>query len=139
MTELKHFATRVSKASYWHCVMDSHNGVDVSSRGNLYIRVRVRGVREKYDKDILLFSKQGQRQFMLRDKKTQILSFFAMLIIFVTVIQCPEDSSEGVCVYRNELMMLGAAIMMGLMGMRVAARNKAKKKMDDQVKQALKD
>ena len=40
------------------------------------------------------------------------------------------------CVYRNQLMMVGAAIMMGLMGMRVASRNKHKKKINDQIRQA---
>lgn len=34
------------------------------------------------------------------------------------------------------MMMVGAAIMMGLMGMRVASRNKNKQKISDQIKRA---
>ena len=102
----------------------------------MYLRVRVKGVREKYDKDLILVSKQGQRELVFKDKKMQVMSFLAMLVIFVAVVQCPEDSSEGGCAYRNELMMVGAAIMMALMGMRVASRNKHKKKITDQIHRA---
>lgn len=136
VTELKHMASRISKASYWHCLLDNHGAMDVSSRGTIYLRLRIKGVKEKYDKDFILVSKQGQRELMLKDKKMQIMSFVAMLIIFIAVIMCPEDSCEGMCVYRNEMMMLGAAIMMGLMGMRVASRNQNKKKITEQIKRA---
>ena len=86
-------ASRTSKASYWHCLLDNHGAVDVSTRGSVYLRVRVKGVREKYDKDLILVSKQGQRELVFKDKKMQVMSFLAMLVIFVAVVQCPEDSS----------------------------------------------
>lgn len=134
MSEIKNYVSRISKQSYWHCVLDDHGSVDVSTRGTTYMKFRIKGVREKYDKDFVLFSKQGQREFMLRGKKMQILSFLAMLMIFVAVIQCPDESTEGMCLYKNQMMMGGAAIMMGLMGMRVANRNKSKKRMEEHVR-----
>ena len=90
---MKHLASRTSKGSYWHCVLDNHGAMDVSTRGSAYLRLRVKGVREKYDKDLVLVSKQGQRELVFRDKKMQVMSFVAMLIIFVAVVQCPEDST----------------------------------------------
>lgn len=90
MSELKHYASRVSKVSYWHCAIDNHNSVDVSTRGALYMRLRVTGVRDRYDKDILLVSKQGHREFMLKGKYMQVMSFLGMLLIFIAVMQCPE-------------------------------------------------
>lgn len=38
---------------------------------------------------------------MLKGKGLQILSFVAMLLIFVAVISCPKDNTEGVCYYRD--------------------------------------
>lgn len=115
--------------SYWHCGIDDHNHVGVSSRIGPYLKIRVKGVREKYDKDIVVFSHKGKRDFILKGKAMQILSFFAMLVIFISVISCGDEDVEGVCVYKNEMMIGGAAIMMGLMGMRVVNRNKNKKKL----------
>lgn len=44
LTEIKHYVSRISKESYWHCAIDDHNCVDVSARDNMYLRLRVRGV-----------------------------------------------------------------------------------------------
>ena len=41
--------------------------------------------------------------------------------------------------YKNEMMIGGAAIMMGLMGVRIATRNKNKKQLDAKIKKLEKD
>ena len=64
---------------------------------------------------------------MIKGKWLQLLSFFSMLIIFIAVVGCDEGDKNGICSYRNELMISGAALMMGLMGMRIANRKKNKK------------
>ena len=52
----------------------------------------------------------------------------AMLLIFMAAVSCNEDDQSGICTYKNETMVAGAAIMMGLMGMRIASRKKGNKK-----------
>lgn len=61
VTELKHYVSKISKDSYWHCAIDNHGSIDVSSRMNIYMRFRIKGVREKYDKDLIVFSHQGKK------------------------------------------------------------------------------
>jgi len=92
LTELKHFVSRISKFSYWHCAFDNHSSIDVTSKDSQYLRIRIKGVREKYDKDLIIFSKQGKKEFLLKGKSVQIISFMAMLIIFLAVITCPTES-----------------------------------------------
>mgnify|MGYP006888956755 CR=1 FL=1 len=75
---------------------------------------------------------------MLRGKGLQVLSFVAMLLIFVAVISCSKDNTEGVCAYRDEMILGSAAVMMGLMGMKLVNRNKMKKKLDKKIFKALK-
>ena len=56
-----------------------------------------------------------------------------MLLIFVAVISCSKDNTEGVCAYRDEMILGSAAVMMGLMGMKLVNRNKMKKKLDKKI------
>ena len=70
---------------------------------------------------------------MLRGKGLQVLSFVAMLLIFVAVISCSKNNTEGVCAYRDEMILGSAAVMMGLMGMKLVNRNKMKKKLDKKI------
>lgn len=58
-----------------------------------------------------------------------------MLIIFITLVGCHGESDLAICSYKDEVMLASAAIMMGLMGMRVATRNKFKKKLDKKIAQ----
>lgn len=88
MKELKNIISRLSTTSYWHCGIDDHNCLGVSSKIGPYLKFRVKGVKEKYDKDIIVFSHQGKRDFILKGKSMHILSFVAMLIIFLAVISC---------------------------------------------------
>jgi hypothetical protein len=57
-----------------------------------------------------------------------------MLVIFLAVISCTGDEQEGFCVYKNEMMIGGAAVMMGLMGLRVATRASNKRKLEQKLK-----
>ncbi len=61
LSEIKHYVSRVSKESYWHCAIDDHSHVDVASQKGIYLRLRITGVKDKYDKDIILFSQKGVR------------------------------------------------------------------------------
>lgn len=54
----------------------------------------------------------------------QALSFLAMVMIFVSVVTCSPDDKEGVCQYRDEAMIGGAGLMMGLFGLKLANRKK---------------
>jgi hypothetical protein len=38
----------------------------------------------------MIFSKQGKKEFLLKGKGLQIISFIAMLTIFLAVITCPS-------------------------------------------------
>lgn len=58
-----------------------------------------------------------------------------MLLIFIAVISCPSESEEGICAHKNEMILVGAAIMMGLMGMRFMSRNKNKQKLDRRIQE----
>ena len=91
VTELKHFVSKSSKVSYWHCVFDTHFDIDVSSRQKLYLRIRIKGAKDKYDRDLIIFSHQGKRDHFFRGKKLQIVSFLAMLMIFIAMVTCSGD------------------------------------------------
>lgn len=69
----------------------------------------------------------------------QILSFLAMLVIFVAVVVCPSGASEGYCAYRDEMMVGGAGLMMALMGVKVVNRGKYKKKLDRKIAELEKE
>jgi hypothetical protein len=92
LTELKHYVSRISRDSYWHCGLDNHGSLEVSAKDNLYIKMRIKGVRDQYDKDLIVFSRQGKKEFSLKGKGLQVVSFIAMLIIFLTVMNCPSES-----------------------------------------------
>lgn len=127
LSELKNYISRVSSESYWHLAIDNHKSVEVSSK-SLYLRVRITGVKDKYDKDLIIFSKKGKKELMFKGKGIQIISFLAMLLIFISVISCPNDNQEGICIYKNEIILASAAIMMAIMGSRYMSRNKDKKR-----------
>ena len=135
VTELKHYVSRSSRLSYWHCAFDDHLDIDATSRKTLYLRLRIKGAKDKYDKDFIIFSHQGKRDSFFRGKKIQVVSFLAMLMIFVTIISCSGDDKEGICYHRDTLLVIGAAIMMGLMGLRVATRAKNKKAVEKKLKE----
>ena len=62
-----------------------------------YLKVRVSGFKDGYDKTILLFSYQGQRDNLFvqaQNKWMQILGFLAMLIIFYAVVACPSNDED---------------------------------------------
>lgn len=95
MKELKNYTTRYAKTMYWHCCIDQYKKIDVSSRSGPLLKLRIKGVNEKYDKTIILFSHQGKRDFFLslQGKKLNIISFLAMLLIFVAVLSCKEGDN----------------------------------------------
>ena len=56
----------------------------------------------------------------------QLISFIAMVMIFVSVVTCSPEDTEGVCQYRDEAMVGGAGLMMALFGLKIAQRKKKK-------------
>ncbi len=60
LTELKHYTSRITKESYWHCTLDRHQKVDVTTK-HIYLRMRIKGVKGDYDKDMIIFSQKGIR------------------------------------------------------------------------------
>ena len=58
---MKHWVSKASGVSYWHVVFDEHGKVNVSVRGSLYLKVRIQGAKDKYDKNLIIFSHQGVR------------------------------------------------------------------------------
>lgn len=82
---------------------------------------------------MVFVSHKGVREFALRGKGLQIISFLAMLTIFIAIISCPSTSETGMCVYKDQMILGGAAIMIGLLGMRMVKRNKFKKKLDSKI------
>ncbi len=101
VTEIKHYISRISKDAYWHCAIDNHDQINVSSKNSLYLKLRIKGVREKYDKDFIIFSQKGVREFALKGKGVQIISFLAMLVIFIAIVSCPSNSDTGFCSHKN--------------------------------------
>lgn len=63
---------------------------------------------------------------MITKKWMQIISFIAMVLIFVSVVSCSPDDKEGVCQYRDQSMVGGAGLMMALFGLKIAQRKKKK-------------
>ena len=57
-----------------------------------------------------------------------------MVMIFMAVISCSGDETEGICSYRDQMLIGGAAVMMGLMGVRVATRAKNKRNIEKKLK-----
>lgn len=72
---------------------------------------------------------------MVKGKGVQIISFLTMLVIFISVISCPSESEEGICSYKNEMILGSAAIMMGIMGMRFMSKGKDKKRLEKRIKE----
>lgn len=60
----------------------------------------------------------------------QLISFIAMAMIFVSVVGCSPNETEGICQYRDQTMVGGAGLMMALFGLKIA--NRKKKKPTDQ-------
>jgi len=56
----------------------------------------------------------------------QLISFIAMVLIFLSVVTCSPSDTEGVCQYRDEAMVGGAGLMMALFGLKIAQRKKNK-------------
>lgn len=80
-------------------------------------------------------SQKGVREFGLRGKGFQVVSFLAMLLIFLSVIGCTGSNPTGYCVYKDEMILGSSAVMLGLMGMKVVSRNKYKRKLDRKIAQ----
>lgn len=59
-------------------------------------------------------------------KWMQLISFIAMVLIFLSVVTCSPSDTEGVCQYRDEAMVGGAGLMMALFGLKIAQRKKNK-------------
>ena len=55
--------SRVTKHSYWHAILDDTDKVFVTQMGKMdnICKVRMTGVREGYDKTLLLFAYKGKR------------------------------------------------------------------------------
>jgi hypothetical protein len=95
------------------------------------VEIRLSGVKEGYDKTLLLFSYKGMRDswfLTAKSKWMQVLSFIGMLVIFYAIVACPSDATEGICVYKQEMTLSGAGIMMALMGIRFTQKGNKKKK-----------
>lgn len=56
----------------------------------------------------------------------QVISFIAMVMIFVSVVSCSSGETEGICQYRDQAMVGGAGLMMALFGLKIAQRKKKK-------------
>lgn len=135
MIELKNYLYRICKLTYWHCAIDEHQGVEFAGRRDAYVKFVVKGVREGYRKDLIMWSSKGIREFGWRGKNVQIISFLAMLVIFVCVIGCTGAEPTGYCLYKDEMILMSAGLMLALMGMKVVTRNKFKRKLDKKIQQ----
>lgn len=49
-----------------------------------------------------------------------------MVMIFVSVVSCNPNETEGICQYRDQTMVVGAGLMMALFGLKLANRKKKK-------------
>jgi hypothetical protein len=47
-----------------------------------------------------------------------------MVMIFISVVSCSSEDTEGFCKYRDEVMVGGAGLMMALFGLKFANRKK---------------
>ena len=56
----------------------------------------------------------------------QVISFIAMVMIFVSVVSCSSGETDGICQYRDQAMVGGAGLMMALFGLKIAQRKKKK-------------
>lgn len=103
---MKHLISRVSKHSYWHVVLDDTDSLEIShmSKMDNVCKIRIQGMKEGYDKTLLMVSYKGRRTSMFnaaKNKWIQVLSFLSMLLIFFTVTVCDSDDTEGICGYRR--------------------------------------
>jgi len=64
----------------------------------------------------------------------QVMSFIAMILVFYAVVACPSSATEGLCVYKQEMTLCGAGIMMALMGVRLSQKSSKKKKLAELTK-----
>lgn len=93
--------------------MDDTNRLFVTQMAKMsnVCRVRLTGMKEGYDKTLLLFSFQGTRGSLFmyfltyfrsaKNKWMQILSFVGMIIIFYAIVACDANETEGICAYRQ--------------------------------------
>lgn len=44
VTEIKHYISRISKDAYWHCAIDNHDQINVSSKNSLYLKLRIKKI-----------------------------------------------------------------------------------------------
>ena len=99
-------------------------------------KINISGIKGDYNKCLLVFSCKGERDNVLKyilgnfraisKKWMQLISFLAMVLIFVSVVTCSPGDTEGVCRYRDEAMIGGAGLMMALFGLKIAQRKKNK-------------
>lgn len=68
----------------------------------------------------MLFSSALSKKWM------QVISFIAMVMIFVSVVSCSSGETKGICQYRDQAMVGGAGLMMALFGLKIAQRKKKK-------------
>ena len=126
--------SKISSHQYWHAILDDSNHCHVTHQGKFqnFLRVRISGIKDGYDKTVLLFSYQGKRDNLITQAKSkwmQIVGFVAMLVIFFSVVACPAtDDPEGICVYKQELTLGGTMIMLAMIGVRYNQKSKNKKK-----------
>jgi hypothetical protein len=103
---MKHLISRVTKHMYWHVLLDDTDSLCVTNMDKMdnVCKIRIQGMKEGYDKTLLMFSYKGKRSNMFtaaKNKWIQVLSFLSMLLIFFTVTACSSGDTEGICGYRN--------------------------------------
>lgn len=63
VTFCKHFISKISKHSYWHVLLEDTGKLFVTqiSQADSVVRIRISGIKEGYDKTLVLFSYKGTR------------------------------------------------------------------------------
>lgn len=106
ITYVKHYVSKVSRLSYWHCAIDDTGKLQVSRFQEAQSRIvlNITGVKQNYDKQLVIFSLKGTKGNILdvmKNKWLQVISFFAMLLIFVAAVGCESQDTTGMCLYKN--------------------------------------
>jgi hypothetical protein len=63
VTYTKHFISKTSKHSYWHAILDDYGQLYVTHMDKMenVCKIRIKGMKEGYDKTLLLISYKGVR------------------------------------------------------------------------------
>jgi len=90
---MKHLISRVTKHMYWHVLLDDTDSLFVTNMDKMdnVCKIRIQGMKEGYDKTLLMVSYKGTKGSLFRAAKNkwiQLLSFLSMLLIFFTVTAC---------------------------------------------------